>query len=114
MPSPSSRQLEIRDFGFETSGREPRRWHVAQRRIRPVLVVVRRLPVDDPLHTAHSVEQMRVEHLLAERAVEPLDKRVLVGLARLDAQHALRLAQSVNLQAVNSGPLSKRMASRWR
>jgi hypothetical protein len=52
----------------------------------PAFVVVHQPLVSSCLHLADRVEEPRVEHLLAEAAVEALDERVLIGLARLDVQ----------------------------
>ncbi len=67
--------------------------------MRAVLVVVGEPIVGDRLDMGERVEQVRVEHFLAEAAVEALDEGVLVRLARFDVQQ---------LHAVRLGPLNER------
>ena len=52
--------------------------------MRSDVVVSNQLVVGDLPHPADRVERVGVEHLLAVRAVEPFDERVLVGLDRPD------------------------------
>jgi hypothetical protein len=52
--------------------------------VRPDFVVAAQPVVGDLSHFADRIEQVGVEYLLAVGAVEPLDVRVLVGLAWLD------------------------------
>lgn len=68
--------------------------------MRSVLVVIGQPVVGDLLDVSECVEQVRVEHFLAEAAVEPLDERVLVRLAGPDVQQ---------LHAVGLGPIDGAM-----
>ena len=54
--------------------------------MRSILVVVGQPVIGDRLDVIERVEQVRVQHLLAEAAVESLDEGVLVRLSRLDIQ----------------------------
>lgn len=66
---------------------------IAQRVMGALLVVLAHSPPGGLADVREAPEGVLVEHFLPERAVEPLDVGVLVGLARLDVldRHALAL-----------------------
>jgi hypothetical protein len=58
----------------------------------PLGVVGREPGVGDLTHLLERVEEVRVENLFAERAIEALDEGVLIRLAGLDVAIAIRCA----------------------
>ena len=50
------------------------------------LVVVRHPSICSLLSLRDGIEQVGIQHLIPKASVEPLHKRILVGLARLDIQ----------------------------
>lgn len=59
-------------------------WEAAQRLMRAVFVVIDQPTIGNCLELLKVGEQMRIEHFGAISAIEPLDKGVLIRLARLD------------------------------
>ena len=66
--------------------------------MRAAFVVIQQPVVGSLLHLAERVEQVGVEHLVAEALVKSLDERVLVRLAGLDVQQP---------DAVQPGPVGE-------
>ena len=60
------------------------RRQIAKRVMGSFLVVLEQPPVGGLAHVFQPDEQMLVQQLVAQRAIEPLDVGVLVRLARLD------------------------------
>jgi hypothetical protein len=52
----------------------------------PILVVVHQPVIGRILYFRDRVEQIGVQHFDPETLVEPLDERIVIGLARLDEQ----------------------------
>jgi len=63
----------------DTGGRELRRGLVAQRRVRPMVVVIQPMVLADHLRFLHAREQLPVQQLVAEAAAEGLGVAVLVS-----------------------------------
>jgi len=79
--------------------------HAAERVMWTNLVVIDHPPMRCLTYVLKACEEVLVQHLLTERAVEALDEGVLVGLARLDVSQR---------HAAEFGPLDKCFAQELR
>ena len=78
---------------------------MAERTVRPDLVVVNPPALDDPPSIVQAGEPMQVQALVPELAVEAFDESVLSRLARLN---------EVQLYAGTSRPEEQRLAGQFR
>jgi hypothetical protein len=74
--------------------------------VRPLGVVSLEPGLGRLTHLVEGVEEIRVEDLFTERAIEPLDEGILVGLPRLNVSRwQLRCAVHHSTKACEFGPI---------
>ena len=80
--------------------------------MRPSFVVARDPSCSDLAYLIETLEQVRIEHFAAIRAIEALDVGVLIRLAQLDMAQLTACAWCQSTSAAQSaqGPLSQRIA----
>ena len=87
---------------MSTTGKKRQGRHLAEAVMGPLGVVGRKPGVGDLLRLLEGVKEVRVEDLFTERAIEPLDEGVLIGLPGLNIAdgNAIRSASSPGSEGV--------------